>query len=108
MELQELKELNLTTGQIKVYQAILDLGNAGIHNIQEKTGLERRAIYDILNKLIDKGFITYVDEKKSKKYQCTHPRNLKEAIENKKVSWKEYRIPKGLIDKSAIKDLNED
>jgi len=83
MELPELKELNLTPGQIKVYQAILELGTAGIHSIQEKTGLERRAIYDILNKVIEKGYITYVDEKKSRKYQCTSPRNLKEAIEEK-------------------------
>lgn len=83
MDLPELKELNFTQGQIKVYQGILDLGTAGIHNIQEKTGLERRAIYDILNKLIEKGFITYIDEKKTRKYQCTHPKNLKEAIEQK-------------------------
>ena len=48
MELPELKELNLTAGQIKVYQAILEIGTAGIQKIQEKTALERRAIYDIL------------------------------------------------------------
>ncbi len=83
MELPELKELNLTPGQIKVYQAVLELGTAGIHSIQEKTGLERRAIYDIINKLIQKGFITYIDEKKVRKYQCTHPHNLQEAIEEK-------------------------
>jgi HTH-type transcriptional regulator, sugar sensing transcriptional regulator len=84
MELPELKELGLTKGQIKVYQALLDSGTAGIHTIQEKTGLERRAIYDILNKLIDKGFITYVNEKGSRQYQCTHPKNLQEAAEQKK------------------------
>ncbi len=83
MELPELKELNLTAGQVKVYQAILELGSAGIQKIQEKTALERRAIYDILNKLIEKGFVTYTQEKTNRKYQCTHPRNLKEAIEQK-------------------------
>lgn len=83
MEIPELKELGLTAGQIKVYQAILEIGKAGIHSIQEKTSLERRAIYDILNKLIDKGYVTYINEKASKQYQCTHPRNLKEIIEEK-------------------------
>jgi sugar-specific transcriptional regulator TrmB len=83
MDLPELKELNLTPGQIKVYQAVLESGTAGIQDIQEKTGLERRAIYDILNKLIEKGFITYIEEKNHRKYQCTHPRNLKETIEHK-------------------------
>ena len=83
MELSELKELDLTKGQIKVYQAILKIGTARISKIQEKTGLERRAIYDILNKLIEKGLISYVEEKGSRKYQCTHPRHLKELISNK-------------------------
>ena len=35
-------------------------------------------------------------------------KSLKETIKNKKVSWKEYRVPKELTDKSAINDLNED
>ena len=83
MDLPELKELSLTAGQIKVYEAILHTGIAGIQSIQEKTGLERRAIYDILNKLIEKGFTTYTEEKGHRKYQCTHPRNLKEVIEQK-------------------------
>src|SRR3989338_5351370 len=82
MDLSELKELGMAKGQIKVYGAILNLGTAGINEIQEKTGLERRAIYDIINKLIEKGFISYVNED-VRKYQCTHPRNLKETIEAK-------------------------
>ena len=63
MDLPELNELNLTTGQIKVYQALLEYGTAGIHKIQEKTGLERRAIYDIINKLRKKGIVSYTIEK---------------------------------------------
>jgi HTH-type transcriptional regulator, sugar sensing transcriptional regulator len=83
MELRELSELDLTEGQVNVYEALLELGNAGIHDIQEKTGHERRAIYDILNKLIDKGLVTFIVEKGIKSYQLTHPRNLKETIEKK-------------------------
>ena len=55
MELQELRILGLTNGEIKVYSAILHMGSSTINNIHEKTGMERRAIYDILNKLIEKG-----------------------------------------------------
>ena len=83
MDLSELKDLDFTAGQIKVYGAILEVGIASVQKIQEKTALERRAIYDILNKLIEKGFVTYTEEKENRKYQCTHPRNLKEAIDAK-------------------------
>lgn len=95
MELPLLKELGLTEGQVKVYTAVLELGTAGIQQIQEKTALERRSIYDILNKLMEKGFISYTEEKENRKYQCTHPRTLKETIENKQKQLSELsaKIP---------------
>lgn len=86
MELDELKDLDFTKGQIKVFQAVLELGTGGVQSIQEKTGLERRAIYDILNKLIEKGFISYVIEDKKRQYKIVSPKNIKEIIESKKES----------------------
>jgi len=84
MNLEILKELNLSDGQIKVYEAVLEIGISNINKIQEKTGLERRNIYDILNKLIEKGFISYTIENKKKTYQCTHPDNILQKINKKK------------------------
>jgi HTH-type transcriptional regulator, sugar sensing transcriptional regulator len=89
MDLHELKELNITKGQAKTYEALLELGSGGIQAIQEKTGHERRAIYDILNKLIEKGLVTFTIEKGIKTYQLTHPRNLKEQIQKKQESLSE-------------------
>jgi len=84
MEIKELKSLNLTNGEIKVYSAILKLDIATINKINEKTGLERRGIYDIVNKLIQKGLISYKIEDKKKTYQIAPINKLKEQIENKK------------------------
>tara|TARA_Y100000310_G_scaffold345465_1_gene465284 strand:- start:2659 stop:3408 length:750 start_codon:yes stop_codon:yes gene_type:complete len=95
MELPELSELNLTKGQVKVYQALLEFGTSRIQKLQEKTGLERRAIYDILNKLIDKGLVSYTQEKTVRKFQCTHPRHLKELLAQKQELLKnlEKKLP---------------
>lgn len=84
MELQELRLLGLTQGEIKVYSAILDLGSSAINNIHERTGMERRAIYDIINKLIEKGLISYTTERGKRTYQCASPNKLKEEV-NKKI-----------------------
>jgi predicted transcriptional regulator len=84
MELQELKILGLTQGEIKAYSAILHLGSSSINSIHEKTGMERRAIYDILNKLIEKGLVTYTIEQGKRTYQCSPPNKLKEKIKSKK------------------------
>lgn len=80
MNLNELQELGLSKGQIKVYTAVLEIGISNLQHIQEKTGVERRNIYDILNKLIEKGFISYTLERGKRTYQCTHPNKLKEEI----------------------------
>jgi len=96
MELNELGDLGLSHGQIKVYQALLELGISGVEKIQEKTGLERRAIYDTLNKLIEKGLASYVKEKNKRRYQITNPRHLKEQIEEKEKNLEKLKekIPK--------------
>jgi len=95
MNLQNLKELNLTNGEIKVYEAVLELGISSLNKIQEKTGIERRNIYDILNKLIEKGLISYTIEKGKRTYQITHPNKLKEEIEKKEDQLKQlkHQIP---------------
>jgi HTH-type transcriptional regulator, sugar sensing transcriptional regulator len=100
MELKNLKELGLSDGQISVYSAVLDLGITGLNKIQEKTGIERRNIYDILNKLIEKGLVSYTVEKGKKTFQCTHPNKLLEEIKKKEDSLKDLKqqIPQ-------IKDL---
>ena len=86
MELENLKELGLSDGQISVYSAVLDLGITGLNKIQEETGIERRNIYDILNKLIEKGLVSYTVEKGKKTFQCTHPNKLLEEIKKKEDS----------------------
>lgn len=84
MEIKELEILGLTKGEINIYSAILSIGSSAINNIHEKTGMERRAIYDIINKLIEKGLITYTIEKGKRTYQCAPPNKLKEEA-NKKI-----------------------
>jgi|SRR3989344_8054876 len=89
LKLGSLKELGLTEGQISVYSAVLEKGISTLNNIHEKTGIERRNIYDILNKLIEKGMISYTIEKGKRTYQCTHPNKIKEEIHKKEASLKE-------------------
>ena len=104
MELENLKELDLSDGQVKVYSAVLEIGTANLNSIHEKTGIERRNIYDILNKLIERGLISYIIEKGKRTYQCTHPNKILEEIRTKQLALKklEQEMPqiKGLFDLS--------
>ena len=80
MKTEILRKIGLSDGEIKVYSALLDLRRSPVNKIHEKTGIERRNIYDILNKLIEKGLVSYTIEKGKKTYQCTHPNKLVEEI----------------------------
>lgn len=92
MQLEELKELGLSDGQVAVYSAVLELGICSLNKIHEKTGIERRNIYDILNKLIEKGLIAYTVERGKRTYQCTHPNILLEEIKKKEKSLQELEM----------------
>ena len=88
-KLECLKELGLSDGQIAVYSAILELGISSLNGIHEKTGIERRNIYDILNKLMERGLVTYTTERGKRTYQCTHPNKIIEEIKIRQNALKE-------------------
>ena len=88
MALDDLRAIGLSTGQVGVYSAVLELGIASLNKIQEKTGIERRNIYDILNKLIEKGLVSYTLEKGKKTSQCPPPNKIGEEIRQKEKELK--------------------
>lgn len=84
MSLEILRKIGLSYGEIKVYNALLDLGSSSLNHIHEKIRIERRNIYDILNKLIERGLIGYVVENKRRVYSITHPNKISGYMEEKK------------------------
>jgi len=79
-----LKKIGLTETEIKVYNSLLSFGSTSVGKIVESTGLYRKNIYDALNKLIDKGLVTYIMENKIKSYQSKDPDNLLRFLDEKK------------------------
>lgn len=84
MNLQILKKLGLSEGEIKVYSALLELGVSSINNIHEKVGMDRRNIYDILNKLVERGLVSYIEENGKRTFKLSNPDKLLSYIEEKK------------------------
>lgn len=76
MALELLRDIGLSKGEEAVYEALLDLGQASVTKIHEKVGIERRNIYDIINKLIERGLATYITENKKRYFWLTHPNKI--------------------------------
>jgi len=95
MDVELLSELGMSKGERKVYEAVLRTGVATINHIHEKTGIERRNIYDILNKLIEKGFVGYTIEHGKRTYKASDPSMILDEIRKKKetLSRLEAQLP---------------
>lgn len=78
------RKIGFSDGEGKVYEAILHSENATLQNIHEQTGIERRNVYDIINKLIFKGLVTYIEENRHKIYRVGNPKKLLEYFEREK------------------------
>ena len=84
MDITILEDLGLTSGEIKVYMALLELGNSTAGPLLEKSGLQNSVVHRALNTLIEKGLISFITEGKRKIYQATDPENFYTFIDDKK------------------------
>ncbi len=82
--IEELEELGLGRREAQTYVALVELGQSKIGAIVKKTGIPSSKIYEILDKLIKRGFVSYVIKGKIKFYQASDPRTLMTFIEEKK------------------------
>ena len=78
-----LKKVGLSNGEIEIYEILLDSGLLPVGKVHEKSRIERRNIYDILNKLIERGLVTYIIENKKKYFKISHPENIIKYLEEK-------------------------
>lgn len=66
MEKKILEKAGFSKGEIEVYLMLLKCGNSKVSAIAQFTGLHRTNIYDILEKLLEKGIVSYVIENDTK------------------------------------------
>jgi sugar-specific transcriptional regulator TrmB len=92
MNKQLLKEIGLTETEIKVYFSLLQIGATSAGKIAEDTGVYRKNLYDALNKLIEKGLVTFVVENKIKVFQPKNPENLLRYLDENKARIDEKKI----------------
>jgi len=81
----ELIQLGLTENEAEVYSAILDIGSTNAGAIIKKTKLHRNIVYDNLDKLIDKGLVSFVIIKNIKHFEATSSKELKDYVARKKA-----------------------
>lgn len=77
----KLQLLGLTQTEAKIYLALLGLGKAQAGILSRKTGIHRRSIYDSLERLIEKGLVSFIKENDKRYYVAENPKRLEELAQ---------------------------
>lgn len=104
MELEAvLKEIGLSLGEAKVYLALIKLGSSPVSEIKEESNLHRTAIYDFIERLINKGLVGYVIKNNVRYYKASDPIKLLEILKDK-----ERQVNEILPDLTKLSDFNKE
>lgn len=78
---EKLLHIGLTKTEAKIYLMLLDITRAQAGVLSRKTGIHRRSVYDALDRLIEKGLVSYIMENDKRFYIATDPKRIQELID---------------------------
>jgi len=78
-----LRDIGLSLNEAKVYEALLDSGEASVQKISLRSKVHRRNVYDSLAKLVEKGLASELFVKGEKNFKAINPAKLLELIKEK-------------------------
>ncbi len=84
MELDALRKLGLTEGEIKVYLALIRLGETTSGPVVEESGVSASKVYVILDRLSKKGLVSHIVKGKTKYFEAADPDRLVVYLDEKK------------------------
>jgi len=80
---EALKETGLMDEEITVYLALLKLGSSLASKISEETQVNRSHVYQLLERLITKGFASYVIKENRKYFNAVNPEKIIDILQEK-------------------------
>jgi len=86
---ETLKEIGLTSEETEIYLAMLKLGSSLASKISEETKINRSHTYQLLERLISKGFISYAIRENRKYFSATNPEKIIELVKEREQKIKD-------------------
>lgn len=79
-----LEQIGLTRGETQVYTALLELGLTSTGAITKRANIASSKVYEVLQRLLNKGLVNFVIKNGVKHYDATPPERLIDFLEEKK------------------------
>ena len=103
-----LERIGLTKGEIKVFLSLNKLGQTTTGPIAKESKVSKSKIYDILDKLIEKGLVGYIIKNGTKHFMANDPHMILEYIDKKEQEINKTReevnkiLPRLMIQRSSL------
>ncbi len=86
-----LREIGLTEGEIKVYLALLDEGSTTTGSLIKRSKVSASKVYQILERLSQKGLVSSVIKQKTRYFQATDPKRILDYLAEKENAIEEQK-----------------
>jgi sugar-specific transcriptional regulator TrmB len=80
------RNLGLTDGEIRIYVALVRLGESGTGAISRESKVSKSKTYEILDKLIDKGLVGHIIRNGTRRFVANDSNTILEYLERKEES----------------------
>ena len=78
-----LEEAGLTSVEARIYLALLEKGSIRAGEITRHTGIHRRNVYDAIERLVEKGLVSYIKTNNRRYFEAAPPERLLEILKEK-------------------------
>jgi len=78
-----LQEYGLSQKESQIYLALLQIGPSSVQKIAQKSGLARSTVYEVLDNLANKGFVSHYQKKKIKYFSAQEPSHVATLAQNR-------------------------
>ena len=104
MEIEKaLRDYGLTENEIKVYLNLLSLGSSKVQNMVKYLDMPRTTVYNTLNLLKNKGFVSYIIKENVQTFEAVEPNKFIEKLKEKEKTI-EGVLPKLMELKKILKN----
>jgi len=110
MDERVLRELGLTKTEIKLYLALLKLGQSTTTPIIREAGIHAAKVYEYLDKLVEKGLVSYSLQSNRKHFTAASPKVLLSLIrdERRELAARKDRVERLLPELDRLRQTGKD
>lgn len=83
MYIELFENLGLSPNEAKIYESLIYQGESSVGEVATRSKINRRNIYDALQRLIEKGLVFPIFQKGENRYQAVNPDKLMEIVSEK-------------------------